>query len=66
VAHFCSMCGPKFCSMKITQEVREIAKTQGVSEQQALEQGMADMSAQFKDVGGQLYIPIKSEGTQAA
>jgi len=66
VAHFCSMCGPKFCSMKITQEVREFAKTQGVSEQQALEQGMADMSAQFKDVGGQLYIPIKSEGTQAA
>ncbi len=66
VAHFCSMCGPKFCSMKITQEVREFAKTQGVSEQQALEQGMADMSAQFKDVGGQLYIPIKSEGPQAA
>ncbi len=66
VAHFCSMCGPKFCSMKITQEVREFAKKQGVSEQQALEQGMADMSAQFKDVGGQLYIPIKAEGPQAA
>ncbi len=61
VAHFCSMCGPKFCSMKITQEVREFAKTQGVSEQQALEQGMADMSAQFKDAGGQIYIPIKAE-----
>ena len=61
VAHFCSMCGPKFCSMKITQEVREFAKTQGLSEQQALVQGMADMSAQFKDVGGQLYIPIKAE-----
>jgi phosphomethylpyrimidine synthase len=62
VAHFCSMCGPKFCSMKITQEVREFAKTQGVSEQQALAQGMADMSAQFKDAGGQIYIPIKAEG----
>jgi phosphomethylpyrimidine synthase len=63
VAHFCSMCGPKFCSMKITQEVREFAKTQGVSEQQALEKGMADMSAQFKDAGGQIYIPIKPEGS---
>jgi phosphomethylpyrimidine synthase len=49
--------------MKITQEVREFAKTQGLSEQQALAQGMADMSAQFKDVGGQLYIPIKAEGS---
>ncbi|WP_290866968.1 phosphomethylpyrimidine synthase ThiC [Aquabacterium sp.] len=61
VAHFCSMCGPKFCSMKITQEVREFAKTQGVSEQQALETGMAEMSAQFKGVGGELYIPIKPQ-----
>jgi phosphomethylpyrimidine synthase len=48
VAHFCSMCGPKFCSMKITQEVREFAA-----------QGMADKSAEFKQVGGELYIPIK-------
>ena len=54
VAHFCSMCGPKFCSMKITQEVREFAA-----------KGMADMSAQFKEVGGQLYIPIKPEASQA-
>jgi phosphomethylpyrimidine synthase len=49
VAHFCSMCGPKFCSMKITQEVREFAA-----------QGMADKSAEFKQVGGELYIPIKA------
>jgi phosphomethylpyrimidine synthase len=59
VAHFCSMCGPKFCSMKITQEVREFAAAQGVAEADALAQGMAEKSAQFKDVGGQLYIPIK-------
>jgi len=59
VAHFCSMCGPKFCSMKITQEVREFAAAQGVAEADALAQGMAEKSAQFKDVGGQLYIPIQ-------
>ncbi len=45
VAHFCSMCGPKFCSMKITQEVREYAKS-----------GMQEMSEKFKDTGGNLYI----------
>jgi phosphomethylpyrimidine synthase len=59
VAHFCSMCGPKFCSMKITQEVRAFAQTQGLSEQQALAQGMSEMSTQFKEGGGQLYIPIQ-------
>ncbi len=50
VAHFCSMCGPKFCSMKITQEVREFAA-----------QGMADKSKEFKQVGGELYIPIQPD-----
>ncbi|HEX5356322.1 MAG TPA: phosphomethylpyrimidine synthase ThiC [Aquabacterium sp.] len=50
VAHFCSMCGPKFCSMKITQEVREFAA-----------QGMAAKSEEFKTVGGELYIPIKAD-----
>jgi len=58
VAHFCSMCGPKFCSMKITQEVREYAKTQGVSDEQALENGMQAMSDEFKKVGSEIYIPI--------
>ncbi len=58
VAHFCSMCGPKFCSMKITQEVREFAKTQGVSEEQALSTGMETMSEEFKRAGGEIYIPI--------
>ncbi len=57
-AHFCSMCGPKFCSMKITQEVRDYAKNLGVSEEQALQSGMDVMSGEFKKVGGEIYIPI--------
>lgn len=61
-AHFCSMCGPKFCSMKITQEVREYAAQKGVDEAAALanlaEQGMAAKSAEFKAAGGEFYIPI--------
>jgi len=61
VAHFCSMCGPKFCSMKITQEVRDYAATQGIEARQALEQGMAEKSAEFKAGGGEFYIPIKRE-----
>ncbi len=59
VAHFCSMCGPKFCSMKITQEVRDFAAAQGVDEADALTQGMAAKSEEFKQVGGEIYIPIK-------
>ncbi len=58
VAHFCSMCGPKFCSMKITQEVREFAARQGVSDGAAIAEGMAQKSAQFKASGGEIYIPI--------
>ncbi|MFN3914395.1 MAG: phosphomethylpyrimidine synthase ThiC [Aquabacterium sp.] len=61
VAHFCSMCGPKFCSMKITQEVREFAAAQGVGESDAIARGMAEKSAEFKQVGGELYIPIRAE-----
>ncbi len=51
VAHFCSMCGPKFCSMKITQDVRDYAAKQ--NEQAA---GMAAMSDKFKEMGGQVYL----------
>lgn len=60
VAHFCSMCGPKFCSMKITQEVRDFAAAQGVGAGDAIARGMAAKSEEFKQVGGELYIPIKS------
>jgi len=57
-AHFCSMCGPKFCSMKITQEVREFARLQEEKSAAAdAEAGMAEMSKRFHDEGGELYIP---------
>ena len=63
-AHFCSMCGPKFCSMKITQDVRDYAAAQGLNEEQALEnlthQGMARKSEEFKAVGGEFYVPVSS------
>ena len=55
VAHFCSMCGPHFCSMKISQEVREFAATQGVDEQTALQQGMEQKSAEFMNKGAEIY-----------
>jgi phosphomethylpyrimidine synthase len=58
-AHFCSMCGPKFCSMKITQEVRDYAAQKGLDEQAALADGLAAKSAEFKAAGGELYIPIQ-------
>ena len=55
VAHFCSMCGPKFCAMKITQEVRDYAASQGLQAEDALKKGMEEQSAQFQQGGGQLY-----------
>ncbi len=56
VAHFCSMCGPHFCSMKITQDVRDYAAAQGiVSEEEALQAGMEEMSEEFKKRGGEIY-----------
>ena len=56
VAHFCSMCGPHFCSMKITQDVRDYAATQGVTDEaEALEKGMAEKAEQFRTQGSQLY-----------
>jgi phosphomethylpyrimidine synthase len=55
VAHFCSMCGPHFCSMKITQDVRDYAKAHGLSEQEALERGMQEKSVEFVNSGVELY-----------
>ena len=54
-AHFCSMCGPHFCSMKITQDVREYAAEKGLDEAAALEAGMAEKSHQFLTAGAELY-----------
>ncbi len=55
VAHFCSMCGPHFCSMKITEEVREYAAKQGMEEAKALEEGMKEKAAEFRQGGGEIY-----------
>ena len=57
VAHFCSMCGPKFCSMKITQDVRDYAAKQnaGVPDMAAAQAGMDEMSKKFRDMGGEIY-----------
>jgi len=54
-AHFCSMCGPHFCSMKITEDVRKYAAEQAISEEEALEKGMAEKSAEFAEKGSELY-----------
>ena len=55
VAHFCSMCGPHFCSMKITQDVRDYAEQKGLEDKQALDEGMKEMSESFKEKGGEIY-----------
>ncbi|MBK7708072.1 MAG: phosphomethylpyrimidine synthase ThiC [Acidobacteria bacterium] len=55
LAHFCSMCGPHFCSMKITQDVREYAKEQNVEAEKALAVGMAEKAAEFKATGSEIY-----------
>jgi len=60
IAHFCSMCGPKFCSMKITQDVREYAARQA-----EIEAGMAEKSAEFREKGSEVYLPVV-EGVPAA
>ena len=56
-SHFCSMCGPKFCSMKITDDVREYAKENGYGvEEEAIVAGMTEMSEKYKEMGNQLYL----------
>ena len=55
LAHFCSMCGPHFCSMKITQDVRDYAAAQGVSETEALERGMETKAVEFVKAGAEIY-----------
>ena len=55
VAHFCSMCGPHFCSMKISQEVRDYAADKGLDEGDALKTGMEEKAREFKRGGAELY-----------
>lgn len=57
-AHFCSMCGPHFCSMKISQDVRDYAAEQGVSEQEALQKGMQEKAIEFVKKGSEVYQKV--------
>ncbi len=54
-AHFCSMCGPRFCAMKISQDVAEMAAGMGISEKEAIEIGMAEKALEFRETGAQIY-----------
>ncbi|MEE8412488.1 MAG: phosphomethylpyrimidine synthase ThiC, partial [Acidobacteriota bacterium] len=56
VAHFCSMCGPKFCSMEITQQIREYAKEKGLETVEAVRSGMSEKSAEFREKGSEIYV----------
>jgi phosphomethylpyrimidine synthase len=59
-AHFCSMCGPNFCSMKITEDVRRYAAEQGLSEEEALEEGLKSKSQEFLAGGAEVYVAGES------
>ncbi|MCC6784109.1 MAG: phosphomethylpyrimidine synthase, partial [Planctomycetes bacterium] len=63
-AHFCSMCGPKFCSMRITEDVRAYAKEHGYGEQEAVTEGLREKAAEFREHGGRLYAgePAEAQG----
>ena len=56
LAHFCSMCGPHFCAMKITEDVRQYAAEQGVAEQEALARGLAQKAGEFVEKGAEIYV----------
>jgi phosphomethylpyrimidine synthase len=57
-AHFCSMCGPHFCAMKITQDVREYAASHGLADAEALTAGMTEKAEEFTREGGRIYLPV--------
>ena len=63
VAHFCSMCGPKFCSMKITDDIRQFAKEQSIDPAAANEIGMQQMSEEFRAKGSEIYIDLEDPMT---
>jgi phosphomethylpyrimidine synthase len=58
LAHFCSMCGPRFCSMKITQEVRDYARQQAINDEEALAMGLQSKAQEFKEQGGEIYQKV--------
>ncbi len=55
-AHFCNMCGPHFCSMRITEDVRKYAAEQGINESEALKKGMEEKSSKFIEKGAEVYV----------
>jgi len=61
VAHFCSMCGPKFCSMKISQEVRQLAKDGAFDAEDEVASGMQQQAAAFREQGSELYLAREVE-----
>ena len=61
VAHFCSMCGPHFCSMKITQDVRDYAAGKGIAAEQALAAGMQEKAEEFKQSGSEIYQAVETD-----
>ncbi len=62
-AHFCSMCGPHFCSMKITEDVRRYAAEKGMTDTDALQAGMAEKSEEFLEGGAKVYVPAGDDGS---
>ncbi len=65
VAHFCSMCGPKFCSMEITQQVRDYAAKLNETPEMAVEAGMEEMSEKFREMGNRMYVDADNTGKRA-
>jgi phosphomethylpyrimidine synthase len=65
VAHFCSMCGPHFCSMKITQDVRDYAAQKGLEDRAALQAGMQEKAEEFKKTGGKIYHEVADAISQS-
>jgi phosphomethylpyrimidine synthase len=59
VAHFCSMCGPKFCSMRISADVRAYAAEHGVSDEEGVTLGLKEKAAEFAEAGGRVYLPVQ-------
>ena len=58
LAHFCSMCGPKFCSMEITQQIRDYANQLGIEADAARTEGMTEMAERFRETGAEIYQEV--------
>jgi phosphomethylpyrimidine synthase len=61
IAHFCSMCGPKFCSMKITQDIRDYAAEHGLGDAEAVAAGLEEKAEEFREAGGEIYVEATAD-----